>query len=143
MRTLLTLPPEVQLIVVDCVDDKDVLRLNSTCRYMHLLLKAVIARIFASDRTFQLSIPGMTALLRLSMNEFDARFLKTLIVVHSGRQQSPSCYNLLHKALQNLGSFGNLQSIGVRHADDGVNFESDKQQAHRCIKHFLEETLLK
>ncbi|KAH0344118.1 hypothetical protein KCU83_g8496, partial [Aureobasidium melanogenum] len=108
---------------------------------MHLLLKAVIARIFASDRTFQLSIPGMTALLQLSMNKFDARFLKTLIVVHSGRQQSPSCYNLLHKALQNLGSFGNLQSIGVRHADDGVNFESDKQQAHRCIKHFLEETL--
>ncbi|KAH0042860.1 hypothetical protein KCU78_g697, partial [Aureobasidium melanogenum] len=143
MRTLLTLPTEIQLMVVACVDDKDVLTLNSTCRAMHLLLKEVIASIFASDRTYQLSIPGMTALLRLSMNGFDARFLKTLILVHSGRQQPPIYYDLLHKALQNLGSFGNLQSIGVRHADDGVDFESDKQQAHRCIKHFLEETLLK
>ncbi|KAG9697816.1 hypothetical protein KCU95_g3338, partial [Aureobasidium melanogenum] len=143
MRTLLTLPTECQLIVVSYVDDKDILTHNSTCRAMHQLLPEVIASTFAADRTFQFSIPGMTGLLRLSMNNCDARFVKTLILTHSGRQQPPSCYPLLRKALQNLSPFGKLQSIGVRHADDGVNFESDKQQAHRHIKHFLEETLLK
>ncbi|KAH0373773.1 hypothetical protein KCU65_g393, partial [Aureobasidium melanogenum] len=143
MRTLLTLPTETKLTVVSYVDDKDLLTLNSTCRAMHQLLPEVIASTFAADRTYQFSIPRMTDLLRLSMDNFDPRFLKTLILLHPGRQAPPSCYNLLHKALQNLGSFGKLQSIGVRHADDGVNFESNKQQAHRCIKLFLEETLLK
>lgn len=143
MLTLLTLPPEIQLMIVGCIDDPGLLTLNLTCRAMRETLKPVIAATFAADRTFQLSIPGMTALLRLSMDAFNASYLKTLILVHSGRQQPAACYKLLNKALQNLGSFGRLRSIGIRHADDGVNFEPDKQQAHRCIRHFLEETLLK
>ncbi|KAH0373685.1 hypothetical protein KCU65_g468, partial [Aureobasidium melanogenum] len=39
------------------------------------------------------SVAGISSLLKLSMNDFDARFVKTLILVHSGRQQLPSCYN--------------------------------------------------
>lgn len=141
MRTLLTLPPEIQLMIARCVDEKDVLTLNLTCRPLRSLLEPVIADIFGSDRSFHLSIPGMSALLHFSMDTVTAPYLRTLVIFHPGARQSASCYRLLHKALQKFGAYGKLQSIGVRHVDDGVNFVSDKQLAHDHIRLFLDETM--
>lgn len=144
MRTLLTLPAEVQLMVMDCVDDKDLLTLSLTCRTIHDLLEPVIASVFGADRSFELSESGMVALLRLSGDPVAAHHLKTLIIIHSGQQQPVLHYEVLHVALEQLGTFRRLHSIGVRHAATNANrFEPDIELAHDRIRDFMRKVLLK
>ncbi|KAG9701132.1 hypothetical protein KCU95_g2595, partial [Aureobasidium melanogenum] len=111
---------------------------------MNKLLEAVIASIFGTDRTFELSESGMLALLRLCKNPIAANHLRTLIIVHSGQRHAFEDCEVLEGALQQLGLFRRLESIGVRHAPTNANcFEPDIELAHDRIKAFLEKVLLK
>ncbi|KAK6001267.1 hypothetical protein QM012_002598 [Aureobasidium pullulans] len=143
MHTLSTLPPEIQLMILDYVDDSGLLTLNLTCRTIHNLLRPIIASTFGADRTFELSEAGMSALVRLSQDPITACHLKTLIIVHSGQRQPVQNHEILQGALQQLGTFGRLQSIGVRHATTKTtHFEPDIELAHNRIRKFLKKCLL-
>lgn len=144
MHALTTLPLEVLLMILEYVDDSDVLKLNLTCRAMNKLLETVIASIFGTDRTFELSETGMSALVKLCKNSIAAHHLRTLIIVHSGQRHAFEDCEHLERALQQLGTFSRLESIGVRHAPTDANcFEPDIELAHERIKGFLEKVLLK
>jgi len=73
------MPPEMQLMIANRVEEKDVLTLNSTCRALRSLVKPLIASLFGSVRTYHLSEEVMAALLALSKDTISAPYLRTLI----------------------------------------------------------------
>jgi hypothetical protein len=135
------MPMEVQLMIANCVDEKDVLTLNSTCRALSSLVQPVMASTFSSDRTFDFSDEGMAALPALSERITWAPYLKTLIIVHNGTTKSIGCHQVLATALKNFGAFGKLTSLGVRHGGYQGDFEHHKLRAYVCIRGFLENIL--
>jgi hypothetical protein len=128
-------------MIANCVDEKDVLTLNSTCRALSSLVQPVMASTFSSDRTFDFSDEGMAALPALSERITWAPYLKTLIIVHNGTTKSIGCHQVLATALKNFGAFGKLTSLGVRHGGYQGYFEHHKPRAYVCIRDFLENIL--
>ena len=115
MATLLTMPPEMQLMIAKRVEEKDVLTLNSTCRALRSLVKPLIASLFGSVRTYHLSEEVMAALLALSKDTISAPYLRTLIIVHDGTTTPLSLFKTLSEALEHFSMVSkNLTTLGVR-----------------------------
>ncbi|KAH0286111.1 hypothetical protein M436DRAFT_78161 [Aureobasidium namibiae CBS 147.97] len=115
MATLLTMPPEMQLMIANRVEEKDVLTLNSTCRALRSLVKPVMALIFGSVRTYHLSEEGMASLLELSKDTTSAPYLRTLIIVHDGTVPPLSLFKTLSEALEHFSIVSkNLTTVGAR-----------------------------
>lgn len=104
-------------MIANCVDEKDVLTLNSTCRALSSLVQPVMASTFSSDRTFDFSDEGMAALPALSERTSSAPYLKTLIIVHNGTTKPIGCRQVLAIALKNFGAFGKLTSLAFGTVD--------------------------
>jgi hypothetical protein len=135
------MPTEVQFMIAKLVDKKDLLTPNSTCRALSSLVQPVMASTFGSDRTFDFSDDGMTALLALSERTTWAPYLKTLIIAHNGTTKPTGCHQILAAALKNFGAFKNLTSLGIRQGGYQGYFEHHKPRAYVCIRGFLENML--
>jgi hypothetical protein len=135
------MPTEVQFMIAKLVDKKDLLTPNSTCRALSSLVQPVMASTFGSDRTFDFSDDGMTALLALSERTTWAPYLKTLIIAHNGTTKPTGCHQILAAALKNFGAFKNLTSLGIRQGGYQGYFEHHKPRAYVYIRGFLENML--
>lgn len=142
MAALLTLPPEMQLMITNHVEETDILTLNSTCQALHQLVKPAMASIFGTVRTFPLYPQGMASLLALSEDADCAPYAETLIIVHDGTTDATMHSRVLSKALKNLSVFKTLTTLCVRHNERRTSFAPDKRQAFSCIKDFMREMLL-
>lgn len=142
MTTLLTLPPEMQLIIANHVDEEDVLALNLTSRALRQLVRPVMASIFGSVRTFSLYPQGMASLLALSEDAICAPYVKTLIIIHDGTTDATMHSRVLIRALENFSAFKTLTTLCVRHNERRTSFAPNKRQAFSCIKDFVGEMLL-
>jgi hypothetical protein len=113
MATLTTLPIDLQVMIANHADKKDVLALNSVSRTLYSLVQPVLASIYSSDRTFPFSEEGMAALLAPSKRDSWAPYLQTLIIVREGIAEPASCHKVLSEALRNFGVYGKLTTLGI------------------------------
>lgn len=142
MATLLSIPPEVQLMIADRVEEKDLLALNLSCRAMHSLVEPVIASIFGSIRTFDLSREGMDDLLTLSEDDVRAPYLKTLIIVHDRTTTPISHLRRLAQALKNFSAVSkNLVTLGVRRSAQQDTSPPPGARPYLHVKHFVRQLL--
>lgn len=142
MATLLTLPPEMQLMITNHVDETDILTLNPTCQALHQLVKPVMASIFGTVRTFPFYPQGMASLLALSEDALCAPYVKTLVIVHDGTTDATMHSRVLSKALENFSTYKTLTTLCVRHNERRTSFAPNKRQAFSCIQAFVGELLL-